>query len=328
MKKEALTLSVILLYCTLLAQTPTAAYYTAVGRCDSLYTAKQYKAAAQAYQKLFVAFPQYIYWTEHYNAASNYALAGDVNSAFIQLYKVTDYTSFNAYNQLATDPDLDNLHTDSRWPVLLTAARRQRDSLLRGANLQLVHLLDTIYQTDQGLRYRITKTEDKYGDTSAQMQQLWNDMAMADSLNYLRVSQLLDTHGWLGADSIGHDGNTVLFLVIQHSDLTAQLKYLPLMREAVQLHHADPRSLALLEDRVAMRQGKKQIYGSQIIRDPNSGKFYLYPVEKPEELDERRKKAGMQTIGEYIKNWGLSWSLQQYKADLPTVKKLIKKANL
>ena len=328
MKKEALTLSVVLLYCTLLAQTPTAAYYAAVGRCDSLYTAKQYKAAAQAYQRLFAAFPQNIYWTEHYNAASNYALAGDVNSAFIQLYKVTDYTSFNAYNQLATDPDLDNLHTDSRWATLLNNARQQRDSLLRKANLQLVHLLDTVYQTDQGLRYRITKTEEKYGDTSAQMQQLWNDIAVADSLNYLRVAQLLDTHGWLGADSIGDDGNTVLFLVIQHSDLAAQLKYLPLMREAVQQHRAQARSLALLEDRVAMRQGKKQIYGSQIMRDPNNGKYYLYPIEKPEQIDERRKSVGLNTISEYVKNWGLHWSLQQYKADLPTVKKLVKKMNL
>lgn len=328
MKKEALTLSVILLYCTLLAQTPTAAYYAAVGRCDSLYTAKQYKAAAQAYQRLFTTFAEYVYWTEHYNAASNYALAGDVNSAFIQLYKAAENPDFTVYNQLATDPDLDNLHTDSRWAILTKDIRQRRDNKLPNANIQLVHILDTVFQTDQGLRYRITKTEEKYGDTSAQMQQLWNDIVMADSLNYLRVAQLLDTHGWLGADSIGRDGNNVLFLVIQHSDLAAQLKYLPLMREAVQQHHAEARSLALLEDRIAMRQGKKQIYGSQIMRDPNSGKYYLYPVEKPEQLDERRKSVGLGTISEYVKNWGLQWSLQQYKADLPTVKKLIKKVNL
>lgn len=328
MKKEALTLSVILLYCTLLAQTPTAAYYLAVGRCDSLYTAKQYKAAAQAYQKLFTTFAEYVYWTEHYNAASNYALAGDVNSAFIQLYKAAENPDFTAYNQLTTDPDLDNLHTDSRWAILTKDIKQRRDNKLPNANIHLVHMLDTVFQTDQGLRYRITKTEEKYGDTSAQMQQLWNDIAMADSLNYLRVAQLLDTHGWLGADSIGRDGNNVLFLVIQHSDLAAQLKYLPLMREAVQQHHAEARSLALLEDRIAIRQGKKQIYGSQIMRDTRTGKYYLYPVEKPEQLDERRKSVGLGTISEYVKNWGLQWSLKQYKADLPMVKKLVKLMNL
>jgi hypothetical protein len=309
----------------LYAQQPPPAFYEAVSRCDSFYMAKQCKAGALAYNQLFITYPTFVQWTERYNAASNWALAGDVDSAFIQLYKAAENPDFTAYNQLATDPDLDNLHTDSRWEILTKDIRQRRDNKFPNANIQLVHLLDTVFQTDQGLRYRITKTEEKYGDTSAQMQQLWNDIAVADSLNYLRIAQLLDKHGWLGADSIGRDGNTVLFLVIQHSDLAAQLKYLPLMREAVQQHRAEARNMAMLEDRVAMRQGKKQIYGSQIIRDPNSGKYYLYPVEKPEKLDERRKSVGLNSISEYVKNWGLQWSLQQYKADLPMVKKLVKK---
>lgn len=43
------------------------------------------------------------------------------------------------------------------------------------------------------------------------------------------------------------------------------------MREAVEKNNARASSLALLEDRVAMRKGGKQIYGSQIKRNPESG---------------------------------------------------------
>ncbi|SKB74926.1 hypothetical protein SAMN05660226_02969 [Parapedobacter luteus] len=41
-------------------------------------------------------------------------------------------------------------------------------------------------------------------------------------------------------------------------------------REAVK-GNANELDLALLEDRVALRQGKKQIYGSHMGRDPETG---------------------------------------------------------
>lgn len=73
----------------------------------------------------------------------------------------------------------------------------------------------------------------------------------------------LDERGWLGPDVIGQTGNSTLFLVIQHADLVTQEKYLPMMREAVTKGNAKGSSLALLEDRVLIRNGKQQRYGSQ-----------------------------------------------------------------
>jgi len=98
----------------------------------------------------------------------------------------------------------------------------------------------------------------------------------------------LDERGWLGLKVIGNQGNSTLFLVIQHSDLETQLKYLPMMREAVKLGNTRASSLALLEDRVALRQGKRQIYGSQIGRDQETGEYYVSPLIEPEKVNERR----------------------------------------
>ncbi|MEZ5038583.1 MAG: DUF6624 domain-containing protein [Saprospiraceae bacterium] len=69
--------------------------------------------------------------------------------------------------------------------------------------------------------------------------------------------------GWLGADVIGNQGNSTLFLVIQHADIETQEKYLPMMRDAVSKGNARASSLALLEDRVALRKGEKQIFSTQ-----------------------------------------------------------------
>jgi len=36
--------------------------------------------------------------------------------------------------------------------------------------------------------------------------------------------------------------------------------------------------LALLQDRILMREGKPQIYGSQIINDPDTGEQIVYEI--------------------------------------------------
>ncbi len=79
----------------------------------------------------------------------------------------------------------------------------------------------------------------------------WKIINEKDSINLIKIKKILDERGWLGADIIGNQGNSTLFLVIQHSDIETQEKYLPMMREAVKKGNANSSSLALLEDRVA-----------------------------------------------------------------------------
>ncbi len=116
-----------------------------------------------------------------------------------------------------------------------------------------------------------------------------------------------------------------MFLVIQHADIQVQDKYLPMMREAVAAGKAQGSSLAMLEDRVAMRHCNKQIYGSQVINDP-AGK-YLCPVTDPDNLDKRRASVGLEPIADYLIKFGMKWDLEQYKRDLPELEKKQKKLN-
>jgi len=102
-------------------------------------------------------------------------------------------------------------------------------------------------------------------------------------------------------------------LVIQHSDLETQQKYLPMMREAVTLGNARADNLALLEDRVALGLGKRQVYGSQIAREPETGQYYVLPLIEPEKVNERRAEVGLGTIEDYIGIWKMTWNVETHK---------------
>ena len=179
-------------------------------------------------------------------------------------------------------------------------------------------MLDTIYQNDQQYRKQIEGVEQQYGLESKEMKALWKVISEKDSLNLIKVQQILDEKGWLGPRKIGRQGNGTLFLVIQHSDLQTQEKYLPMMREAVKQGDANARDLALLEDRVALGQGKRQIYGSQIGHDPETG-YYVLPLEDPENVDKRRAKVNLDKLQDYVSHWGITWNAEEYKKKLPEI---------
>lgn len=65
--------------------------------------------------------------------------------------------------------------------------------------------------------------------------------------------------------------------------------------------------MAKLEDRVAIHQGKKQLYGTQIGMDERTGKYYLLPLEDPDNVDNRREKMGLGPIAAYLSQWQVEW---------------------
>ena len=151
------------------------------------------------------------------------------------------------------------------------------------------------------------------------MKAYWKIIDKKDSINQIKVRSILDKYGWLGADVVGRQGNLTLFLVIQHADQATQEKYLPMMRDAVKNGKAQASALALLEDRVAMGQGKKQIYGSQIGTDMETNQYYIRPLSDPDNVDKRRAEVGLEPLAEYAQRWQIKWDVVQYKKDLPAI---------
>lgn len=294
-------------------------YYDLVKKADSLYKAKDFINSALNYSSAFKANNWKGFPNDRYNAACSWSLANKPDSAFFQLERIAAKSNYSNYDHITTDRDLISLHNDKRWQPLLEKIKENKKKAEANLNKPLMAMLDTIDRDDQQYRKQIHEIEKKFGRESKEMKAHWKIINEKDSINLIKVKAILDKYGWLGPDVVGMDGSITLFLVIQHSDQKTQEKYLPMMREAVKTGKAHASSLALLEDRVALGQGKKQTYGSQIGYDDESKLYYVSPLEDPENVDKRREEVGLQPLAEYVKRWEIKWDVEQYKKDLPAI---------
>jgi hypothetical protein len=204
-------------------------------------------------------------------------------------------------------------------------AGTQKNSEASGAKIDrpLQAELRAVLEDDQKYRRRISYIEETYGRDSPQRRDLSNTIHQKDAENQAKVKAILDQRGWLGPDIVGDDGSMALFLVIQHdTDLKTQEKYLPMLREAVKGKKARGSQLALLEDRVALREGRRQTYGSQISFNQKTGKYYVESLDDPDNVDSRRATIGLRLLAEYVKQWNITWDVAEYKKQMPELEEL------
>lgn len=279
-------------------------YREHVRKAEQLLATSAFPEAARAYSAAFESLGWKGYSEDRYNAARAWAMSGVPDSAFMNLFRITEKLHFDDLEAVQTEAHFSSLHPDPRWPELCAKIKANQPSM---PGIQKI--LKNVLIEDQRYRQMIDSVETTYGRNSPEMNQLWHKMAETDSVNLSIVQSILDQYGWLGPAEIGGEGSSpALFLVIQHSNLKTQEKYLPMLREAVKNGKARGADLALLEDRINMRNGKKQIYGSQIGRDPNTGAYNIHPIEDPKNVDKRRADAGLGPLHEYVSRWGLTWN--------------------
>ena len=290
-----------------------------INQAQRHYKSSEYLKAAESYSKAFASNNNLGRIDHRYEAARCWAMAGEPDPAFDNLEKIANTGNFIKYYTIVHDDYLTSLHNDGRWPTLLALVKINKERIAPNLNEPLVAELDSIYTKDQKYRLQFDEIEKKYGWESNEMKAHWKTINEKNSVILIEIKSLLDKYGWLGTDVIGEQGNSTLFLVIQHSDIATQERYLPMMREAVKNGKAKRGAFALLEDRVALREGKKQIYGSQIGQDSETKLYYVSPLEDPDNVDKRRAEVGLQPLAEYVNQWQIKWDVRQYKKDLPTI---------
>jgi hypothetical protein len=120
-----------------------------------------------------------------------------------------------------------------------------------------------------------------------------------------RLRELLETTGWPSTERVGPEAARGAWLIAQHADtqLDVQRLALRLLQEAVGRGVAGMRELAFLEDRVAMNEGRHQVYGTQIA-DIVDGRPVPWPCIDPATLDERRASVGIEPFEENAARWG------------------------
>ena len=148
---------------------------------------------------------------------------------------------------------------------------------------------------DQRVR---TDLQKKYNGTFTPA--AFEEMKKIDEENTAWIKPLIKQYGWLGKSSVGADGATAAFLIIQHApDDEFQKNSLELLRKAYRDGEASGDQYALMTDRARMKEGKPQIYGTQT-RITKDGKFEMLPIEDEANVDQRRAAVGLGPLAEYV----------------------------
>jgi hypothetical protein len=117
-----------------------------------------------------------------------------------------------------------------------------------------------------------------------------------DRRTTLRMQEVIEAHGWPGHRLVGRDGAEAAWLLVQHADHAPefQRRCLAELERAVASGQAQRIHLAYLQDRVAVRDGRPQRYGTQVDDDLSP-----LPIEDEAHVDERRRAVGLPSLTEY-----------------------------
>lgn len=294
-------------------------YKEFVQKADSCYRVKEYKLSFDYYEKAFNLEQKKA--TDLYNASCSAAVLKEDKKAFEWLNLAID-NGYENITYLQNERDLEFLHVKKEWKKAIDKLQKKLDIIEVNYDKPLQKELLAIYVDDQEIRKDFMKIYIEKGSGHKLVDSIGKIMIYKDSLNLIKISKILDEKGWVGKDVVGAQANETLYLVIQHSPLQYQQKYLPMMREAVKKGNANSRNLAYLEDRIALREGKRQIYGSQIAINSITGKSHISPLQDPDNVDKRRAEVGLGPIANYAKKNGLVWDVEAYKKELPELEKI------
>jgi hypothetical protein len=120
--------------------------------------------------------------------------------------------------------------------------------------------------------------------------------------NAARLSEIVARHSWPGRALVGDEAALAAWLVLQHAiahpDL--QRRGLVLLREAVARGDVAAAEVAMLEDRIAVFEGRPQRFGTQF--DWNeTGELAPWAIEDEDGVDERRREVGLSPLADEVR---------------------------
>src|SRR6516225_3659032 len=144
--------------------------------------------------------------------------------------------------------------------------------------------------------------------------------------NAARLRELIAEHGWPAEDRVGPDGAEAAWLIAQHSIGAPQFMRtaLRLIQACVKQGRVPPRHAALLEDRIALYEGRPQRFGTQSIDDPRDGLSRPWTIADADQVNELRASIGLAPLpptpppgtdlpleirhqNESLQKWWLDW---------------------
>lgn len=284
-----------MLYITFLSdkcfsQDYTKIFFEKVHRGDSLYQKKRYLEAAQIYS---VAFRNNAGFSVNYYrllCAYCWDKANFPDSAIINLNILVYSMRFSEPQTLKNYFGSSLLRYSKEYKkVMDRCLLNERINKLPYMN-QVAKILDNVYIQDQSTRS--LKNDSLFKNIS--------DITSFQLRNLNLVDSLYCQHGMLASSQVGENGSLAQFLIVQHSNLRVQKKWLPRIKKAVDKGVLIPENLCFLIDRICVQRGRKQLYGTQLIFSKIKKCLIPYPIKNPKKVDKKRFALGMVSLQQYL----------------------------
>jgi hypothetical protein len=126
-------------------------------------------------------------------------------------------------------------------------------------------------------------------------------MRRTDSANTAWLKNYVQRWGWPTVTQIGKEAVDAAFLIVQHAvhDTAFMRAMLPAIQESHRRGDLDGGAVAMLTDRVEVKAGRPQIYGTQLsLKD---GRWVLDPIGDSAGVDARRRQMGLPPLAEYLR---------------------------
>jgi hypothetical protein len=270
---------------------------------DSLRTAGNYNLELKYHLLIYKDDPKFL--ANIYNMSCCYSLLKNSDSAFYYLNIAIDLGQNDGW--ALADYDLRNLHSEKRWKEIekkLEKIYKEKDTTI---NVQLGWEISKMYFEDQAPKLASDNIMVKYGIESPQMDSINRIIATTDSINMLKLEKIIGQYGWTDKRLVGEDGASKSFIIFLHAPLTYQKKYFKFIEDAANKGDIEKQSIAYLTDKILNKEGKKQLYCTQLKYSIKTHSYELKPIEDEKNVNVRRLSMGMQPIEEYAKNWGINY---------------------
>ena len=187
--------------------------------------------------------------------------------------------ALNVYNNFLFEKQTRQTE-DMVWRNVVVSKKNQRKW---GYDLAQKQMLEWIFERDQYDRMLWLLASSKRTESSERIEKLARRAMDTDSTNLQLVSRILKETGYPRKSKVGDFATLTVWMIIQHSDLGRIKQFLPQLEEAARRGDLAPAYLAATKDRIDIREGRPQKYGTQ----------FNAPLLDASRVNEWRKEVGL-----------------------------------
>ncbi len=299
---------VIIAICFSIINAKSQGFYLIKSHADSLRELGDLEGAIKAFHEIYLAKPTNK--NNLYSYACALSINGQLDSAFGYLSQSIELDTLPA---ALTEPDFINLRKDKHWidfeNNLIRMIELKQNSMFK--DLDYAKKLWRMSAYDQAYYDVLKIARAKTGNNSTVTKAIRDLKAMINERSQVELETLIEEKGWPAISDVGAIAAEAAFLVIQHSDLDKQKKYLPIIKNLCRVNEASWGNYALMYDGIQVSSNLPQKYGSQVRFNKEKNNYELWPLENETKVCEWRMELGLQSFSDYLENWGIKFDCKK-----------------